>query len=377
MLHTSASTFQSFLRGCEYLHTTAMIGSSNSFFTSLPHKQLLRQFATHNKQKSSEVSTILQQLSQVALQTTLRLFNEDYNGVVMHPLVMYTCNLYDVPIHSFVDFSTTFPLDNPPLDHVQPFLPPTEKIAPTANKRTNHEILTMQKAAIQRGKADRLKCLPPTRPYKESYLNKRRFLKPIPFTGNIQFFSSELYDLLAAKSNSSAVLGRVVKDPNSSKRFYQLGELYLEEENALMRCNWLECQYKGTVFPSEAYMELVEGAPLWNDQLIESPVFLFAPKAWEKGSFTMLALKNLTSIKATKSPTKQIKKKKVKDELIPGKKLPPTCKPKTAKTNPKETEETGASAQPTVSPKTAIKPDSAKTPASTNKPNTRRKALLD
>jgi hypothetical protein len=56
------------------------------------------------------------------------------------------------------------------------------------------------------------------------------------------------------------------------------------------------------VFPAETYLELVEGAPLWNDEYLEVSRLLFSQKAWEKGSFTMLSARYI-------NPSKSVNKK--------------------------------------------------------------------
>jgi hypothetical protein len=103
-----------------------MIGSSNALFTSQRQKSLLREYASLHKQRSHEAPAILVQLSRIALETVVQLFGFDYHTVVMIPLLQHMSNVYDIPVHDYKDFPTSFPLGNPPLQNVQAFNP-TEK----------------------------------------------------------------------------------------------------------------------------------------------------------------------------------------------------------------------------------------------------------
>ena len=107
MVHTSSSTFSALLRSCEYLHSTAMIGSSNALFTSQRQKALLREYASLQKQRSHEAPAILVQLSKIALETVVRLLEFEYHTVVMIPLLQHMSNVYDIPVHDFKDFPTS------------------------------------------------------------------------------------------------------------------------------------------------------------------------------------------------------------------------------------------------------------------------------
>ena len=165
----------------------------------------------------------------MALETGLGLFNREYNDAVFLPLINYMSRLYGTPIDSFTDFLTSFPLVNPPLQNLTPYVA-AQKVSAVVDKKTNKQIISLQKAAVQRSKTERLKCLLPTYPFDSSYLKKKRFMKPVEFEGSMQALSSMIYTSLLTKPNNSAVLGRVVKSPDSSKRFYQLGELYIDHD---------------------------------------------------------------------------------------------------------------------------------------------------
>jgi hypothetical protein len=120
--------------------------------------------------------------------------------------------------------------------------------------------------------------------------------------------SATVYSKLLNKPSGRALLGRVVIPQNSSRRFYQLGELYVDQNLQLLRCDWLQSQHKQITIPAQTQLEMVQSAPVWKDDHLEAPQFLFAQSAWERGSITMLAPKHLKM--AAKPQTSKPKKSK-------------------------------------------------------------------
>jgi hypothetical protein len=295
----------------------------------------------------------------------------------MIPLLQHLSNVYDLPVHDFKDFPTSFPLGNPPLQNVQPFNPTEIKKTSNTDKRAKKAIQSVQKAAVQRSKREKTKILKPTKPLKSSYIKSRHFLKPVPFEGDMQQLSSTIYSRLIAGNDRSALLGRVVSSQTSSRRFYQPGELFYNFDTNLLQCDWLECAYRDYTFPAQTHVEVVKGAPLFDDEFLEAPMFLFSQNAWEKGSLTMLPAKQLIKSADKPEPVKKRRKNKIADVADENIIVPLTDQPATKKLKTTMSTETEVVKVSNPSPTKAKQSIEAAPPASAKKKEAPKKDAFD
>jgi len=277
----------------ESLYTSAMKGSSSILLTDLNQKSLIRQYHSQLKKGDNASSAAtLSSISDECLKVARHLWTNDYQVTFYQPLVRHLCQIFSVEPKSFSNFPTSFPLQNPPVDKVVPYNPtaiasPTKKLV---DSRVSTDIKSAQKAKQQRSLSAKIKTLIPHPVFKPSFLDSRVWFEPKPFDGWMHDFVSTIFQHLDSSPNHSVAIGRLVRSPLTSKKYFQPGHLYLEKDTSTrLRCDWILCRYRDDIYPPHTQWELVEGVvPHYDDAAMVYPTALFAESVWEEGGYQLL-----------------------------------------------------------------------------------------
>jgi hypothetical protein len=254
---------------------------------------LIRQYQTQLKKgDNASPAATLASISDECLKVARDLWTNDYQVSFYQPLVRHLCAIFSIEPKSFSNFPTCFPLQNPPVDKVVPYNPtaiasPTKKLV---DSRVSTDIKSSQKAKQQRSLTANIKTLIPHPVFKPTFLDSRVWFEPKPFDGWMHDFVSTIFQHLDSSPNHSVAIGRLVRSPLTSKKYFQPGHLYLEKDTSTrLRCDWILCRYRDEIYPPHTQWELVEGVvPHYEDATTVYPTALFAESVWEDGGYQLL-----------------------------------------------------------------------------------------